>query len=60
MLKNYQNDNSFSLTKFVCINVSHHMEITMVNNFKVEKVIYNCGPYNEIKNNKLKIDTCIP
>jgi len=27
--------------------------INLVNNFKVEKVIFNCGPYNDIDKNKL-------
>ena len=63
--------------------------INLVNNFKVEKIIFNCGSYNDlesklievldnledskiyrtdqdgsimfnIKNNKLKIETCSP
>ena len=28
--------------------------INLVNNFKVEKVIFNCGPYNDLEN-ELKI-----
>ena len=30
--------------------------INLVNNFKVEKVIFNCGPYNDLEkeNRKLK------
>ena len=30
--------------------------INLVNNFKVEKVFFNCGPYNELEkeSNKLK------
>ena len=25
--------------------------INLVNNFKVEKVIFNCGPYNDLEKN---------
>ena len=41
--------------------------INLVNNFKVEKVIFNCGPYNDLEKdlikvldkNKIKYYTCI-
>ena len=26
--------------------------INLVNNFKVEKVIFNCGPYNDLEKDK--------
>ena len=29
--------------------------INLVNNFKVEKVIFNCGPYNELENELIKV-----
>ena len=29
--------------------------ITLVNNFKVEKVIFNCGPYNELEKELIKV-----
>ena len=29
--------------------------ITLVNNFKVEKVIFNCGPYNDLENELIKV-----
>ncbi len=28
--------------------------INLVNNFKVEKVILNCGPYNDLESEKKK------
>ena len=30
--------------------------INLVNNFKVEKVIFNCGPYNDLEKEKIKIE----
>ena len=35
-----------------------HMEETtnLVNSFKVEKVIFNCGPYNGLEQELIKID----
>ena len=34
-----------------------HMEeaINLVNNFKVEKVIFNCGPYNDLEQELIKV-----
>ena len=29
--------------------------INLVNNFKVEKVIFNCGPYNDLEKNLIKV-----
>ena len=29
--------------------------INLVNNFKVEKVIFNCGPYNDLENELIKV-----
>ena len=29
--------------------------INLVNNFKVEKVIFNCGPYNELEKELIKV-----
>ena len=29
--------------------------INLVNNFKVEKVIFNCGPYNDLENGLIKV-----
>ena len=29
--------------------------INLVNNFKVEKVIFNCGPYNDLEKENKKI-----
>ena len=29
--------------------------ITLVNNFKVEKVIFNCGPYNDLEQELIKV-----
>ena len=29
--------------------------INLVNNFKVEKVIFNCGPYNELEQELIKV-----
>ena len=29
--------------------------INLVNNFKVDKVIFNCGPYNDLENKLIKI-----
>ena len=29
--------------------------INLVNNFKVEKVIFNCGPYNELESELIKV-----
>ena len=35
----------------------YHMgeAINLVNNFKVEKVIFNCGPYNELEKELIKV-----
>ena len=34
----------------------HHMGevINLVNNFKVEKVIFNCGPFNDLEKELIK------
>ena len=29
--------------------------INLVNNFKVEKVIFNCGPYNDLEQELIKV-----
>ena len=29
--------------------------INLVNNFKVEKVIFNCGPYNDLERELIKV-----
>ncbi len=29
--------------------------INLVNNFKVEKVIFNCGPYNDLEKELIKV-----
>ena len=29
--------------------------INLVNNFKVEKVIFNCGPYNELESKLINV-----
>ena len=29
--------------------------INLVNNFKVEKVIFNCGPYNDLEEELIKV-----
>ena len=29
--------------------------IYLVNNFKVEKVIFNCGPYNDLEKELIKV-----
>ena len=29
--------------------------INLVNNFKVEKVIFNCGPYNDLESELIKV-----
>ncbi len=29
--------------------------INLVENFKVEKVIFNCGPYNDLENEWIKV-----
>ena len=29
--------------------------INIVNSFKVEKVIFNCGPYNDLKKELIKV-----
>ena len=47
----------------MCITDSHHMEtmiiwgeaINLVNNFKVEKVIFNCGLYNDLEEDLIKV-----
>lgn len=30
-------------------------DINLVNNFKVEKVIFNCGLYNDLENELIKV-----
>ena len=54
---------SFFVSKFVCINVCHHTgtsiiwgeAINLVNNFKVDKVIFNCGEYNNLEKELIKV-----
>lgn len=29
--------------------------INLINNFKVEKVIFNCGPYNDLEKELIKV-----
>ncbi len=29
--------------------------VNLVNNFKVEKVIFNCGPYNDLEKDLIKV-----
>ena len=29
--------------------------INLINNFKVEKVIFNCGPYNDLEKKLIKV-----
>ena len=29
--------------------------IDLVNNFKIEKVIFNCGPYNDLEKELIKV-----
>ncbi len=33
--------------------------INLVNNFKVDKVIFNCGPYNDLEK-ELKVNDLVP
>ena len=52
---------SLGLKKLDYMIISHgdydHMgeAINLVNNFKVEKVIFNCGPYNDLENELIKV-----
>ena len=52
---------SIGITKIDYLILSHgdfdHMggSINLVNNFKVEKVIFNCGPYNDLENELINI-----
>ena len=57
-------DNSFSLLKPVCMHkrMSPHGDfdhmgetINLVNNFKVEKVIFNCVEYNDLEKELMKV-----
>ena len=64
---------SLGITKLQALVLSHgdkdHMgeALTLVNHYKVEKVIFNCGEYNDLetelikilKRKKIKYDTCI-
>ncbi|MBR1385649.1 MAG: DNA internalization-related competence protein ComEC/Rec2 [Bacilli bacterium] len=68
-LKNYSISNntiipvlkSFGIRKIDYFIISHgdydHMgeAINLVNNFKVEKVIFNCGPYNDLEKELIKV-----
>ena len=53
--------NSIGLSKINFLILSHgdydHMgeAINLVNNFKVEKVIFNCGPYNDLEKELIKV-----
>ena len=52
---------SMGIKKLQFLELSHgdydHMgeAINLVNNFKVEKVIFNCGPYNDLENELIKV-----
>ena len=52
---------SIGIKKMDYLIISHgdydHMgeAINLVNNFKVEKVIFNCGPYNDLENELIKV-----
>lgn len=52
---------SLGIKKIDCLILSHgdfdHMgeAINLVNNFKVERVIFNCGPYNNLEKELIKI-----
>ena len=52
---------SVGITKINYLIISHgdadHMgeSINLVNNFKVEKVIFNCGPYNDLEKELIKV-----
>lgn len=51
---------SFGINKLDYLIISHgdydHMgeAVNLINNFKVEKVIFNCGPYNDLEKNLIK------
>ena len=57
IFKNCFNNSSFSLPKSVYINAGHHMgeAINLVEIFKVEKVIFNCGPLNDLEKELIKV-----
>ena len=52
---------SIGVKKIDFLVISHgdydHMgeAINLINNFKVEKVIFNCGPYNDLENELIKV-----
>lgn len=52
---------SLGITKINTLVITHgdydHMgeAINLVNNFKVEKVIFNCGPYNDLESELIKV-----
>ena len=52
---------SFGISKIDTLLLTHgdydHMgeAINLVNNFKVEKVIFNCGPYNDLEKELIKV-----
>ena len=64
---NYLIDNSIKFMKSIGLThidylISSHGDydhmgeaINLVNNFKVEKVIFNCGPYNELEKELIKV-----
>ena len=60
---NYQYDSSFSISEiYMHKRMSSHGDydhmweaINLVNNFKVEKVIFNCGEFNELEMDLIKV-----
>ena len=58
---NYSLSNDIGVKKIDYLILSHgdfdHMgeAINLVNNFKVGKVIFNCGPYNDLENDLIKV-----
>jgi len=59
--KTIQYLNSLGITKLQTLIITHgdydHMgeAINLVDNFKVEKVIFNCGPYNELEKELIRV-----
>ena len=57
--RNYQFDSSFYSTYFLTTTTWHynHMgeAINLVDNFKAEKVIFNCGEFNDLKKELIKV-----
>ena len=57
----YESMKSIGVKKIDYLIITHgdfdHMgeAINLVNNFKVEKVIFNCAPYNDLENELIKV-----